>query len=167
MVAAVVILPLGYSNLAIRDSKQLSAPQRTALRQEIEHRALAWAVAVVSPQVIDALNILQASLLAMQIACDRLPVVPDLLLVDGNKPLPAYPHAQQSMVHGDAHYINIAAASILAKTHRDALMEQLDVEYPDYQWAKNKGYPTKAHKEALARYGLTPWHRLSFHPTLR
>lgn len=166
VVAAVVVLPMAYYNPAIRDSKLLSPQQRFKLRKEIELRALAWAVAAVAPRVVDALNVLQASLLAMQMACDKLPLIPDLLLVDGNKPLPAYPYAQQCVIHGDANYINIAAASILAKTHRDAIMERLDKIYPAYQWAKNKGYPTRAHKEALLRLGPTPWHRMSFHPAL-
>ena len=160
--AAVVILPEDYVNDALNDSKQLSAGQRYALRAEIERDALAWAVGVVTPEEIDEINILNASILAMHRALDQLKVRPEAIIVDGNrfKPYRFIPYT--TVVKGDGKYLSIAAASILAKTYRDDYMDRLAEEFPQYGWDGNKGYPTKAHREAIARYGVTPYHRKSF-----
>ena len=160
--AAAVILPRGFSDRWLCDSKALSASRRERMRERIEREAIAWRVAMVPPAVIDAINILRASVLAMQMAVDALPVRPALLLVDGNCFNTDGGLPYRTIVHGDALYASIAAASILAKTHRDELMETLDREYPGYGWAQNKGYPTENHRCALRRLGITPWHRLSF-----
>lgn len=162
VVAAAVILPNGFTCPELNDSKQLTEHERERLRPLIEREALAWAVAEVDNREIDAINILQASILAMHRAIDRLAVRPDFIIVDGNrfKPYGDTPHA--TIVKGDARYLSIAAASVLAKTHRDALMRRLHAEYPQYDWLKNKAYPTAAHREAIARYGVTPYHRLTF-----
>lgn len=159
---AAVILPPGFRCEELNDSKQLSEKKREALRVIIEREALAWAVVMVPPEEIDEINILNASILGMHRALDRLPVRPQHILVDGNrfKPYPDIPHT--TVVKGDGKYMSIAAASILAKTHRDELMMKLAGEFPRYDWDVNKGYPTKAHKEAIAKLGLTPHHRLSF-----
>ena len=160
--AAAVILPEDYVNDALNDSKQLSAGQRYALRAEIERDALAWAVGVVTPEEIDKINILNASILAMHRALDQLKVRPEAIIVDGNrfKPYRFIPYT--TVVKGDGKYLSIAAASILAKTYRDDYMDRLAEEFPQYGWDGNKGYPTKAHREAIARYGVTPYHRKSF-----
>ena len=160
--AAAVILPEDYVNDALNDSKQLSAKQRYALRAEIERDALAWAVGVVTPEEIDEINILNASILAMHRALDQLKVRPEAIIVDGNrfKPYRFIPYT--TVVKGDGKYLSIAAASILAKTYRDDYMDRLAEEFPQYGWDGNKGYPTKAHREAIARYGVTPYHRKSF-----
>lgn len=160
--AAAVILPEDYVNDALNDSKQLSAGQRYALRAEIERDALAWAVGVVTPEEIDEINILNASILAMHRALDQLKVRPEAIIVDGNrfKPYRFIPYT--TVVKGDGKYLSIAAASILAKTYRDDYMDRLAEEFPQYGWDGNKGYPTKAHREAIARYGVTPYHRKSF-----
>lgn len=162
VVAAAVILPDGFTCPELNDSKQLTEHERERLRPLIESEALAWAVAEVDNREIDAINILQASILAMHRAIDRLAVRPDFIIVDGNrfKPYGDTPHA--TIVKGDARYLSIAAASVLAKTHRDALMRRLHTEYPQYDWLKNKAYPTAAHREAITRYGVTPYHRLTF-----
>ena len=160
--AAAVILPPEYANAALDDSKQLTAKMRERLRAEVERDALAWAVARVEAPEIDRINILQASILAMNMAVERLAIRPELLLVDGNRFHTASGIPFRCVVKGDATYMSIAAASILAKTHRDACMEALDGEYPQYQWKKNKGYPTRAHREAIRQFGSTPWHRKSF-----
>lgn len=160
--AAAVILPPDYANAALDDSKQLTAKMRERLRAEVERDALAWAVARVEAPEIDRINILQASILAMNMAVERLAIRPELLLVDGNRFHTASGIPFRCVVKGDATYMSIAAASILAKTHRDACMEALDGEYPQYQWKKNKGYPTRAHREAIRQFGSTPWHRKSF-----
>lgn len=160
---AAVILPPGFSHPLLDDSKKLSERQRDTLRPIIESQALAWCVVMVSPAEIDRINILNASILGMQRAVSGLDIRPDHILVDGNrfKPHPdGIPHT--TVVHGDATYASIAAASILAKTHRDALMDTLAREYPQYGWAQNKAYPTKAHRQAIAQYGPTPYHRLTF-----
>ena len=157
--AAAVILPRGFSDRWLCDSKALSASRRERMRERIEREAIAWRVAMVPPAVIDAINILRASVLAMQMAVDALPVRPTLLLVDGNCFNTDGGLPYRTIVHGDALYASIAAASILAKTHRDELMETLDREYPGYGWAQNKGYPTENHRCALRRLGITPWHR--------
>ena len=160
--AAAVILPPGYNNPRLNDSKQLSARQRESLRREVERDALAWAVGIVTAEEIDQLNILRASILAMHRAVDQLTLRPEALLIDGNRfsPYPGIPHT--CIVHGDATYLSIAAASILAKTHRDEYMRQLHEQYPQYGWNRNFGYPTADHRRAIAQYGPTPFHRRSF-----
>lgn len=162
VVAAAVILPPGFSNELLNDSKQLSERQRNNLRHIIEQEATAWAVAFVTPEEIDKINILQASILAMHNAISRLSPKPDFLLIDGNRfnPYPGIPH--KCIVKGDATYMSIAAASILAKTHRDEYMSAIAKEYPQYGWERNKGYPTRDHRAAIAAHGTTPHHRLSF-----
>jgi ribonuclease HII len=162
VVAAAVILPRDYSHPFLNDSKQLSSKQRVALKTEIERDALAWAVAEVSHEQIDEINILKASFLAMHRAVDQLTVRPEHLLVDGNRfvPYPMIPHT--CIIKGDAHYLSIAAASVLAKTYRDDLMEQLGREFPAYGWAKNVGYPTPVHRAAIREFGPTRYHRMSF-----
>ena len=160
--AAAVILQKDYRNEMLNDSKQLSEKKRYLLREQIERDALAWAVGVVTPQEIDEINILNASFLAMHRALDQLAVRPEALLVDGNrfKPYRDLPHT--TVVKGDGKYMSIAAASILAKTYRDDYMLRLHEEYPVYHWDSNKGYPAKAHREAIRRHGVTPYHRMSY-----
>lgn len=160
--AAAVILPDGFENELLNDSKQLTEHQRYALRPLIEREAVAWAVGIVTPQEIDKINILNASILAMHRAVAQLKVAPQHLLIDGNrfKPYPGIPHT--TVVKGDATYMSIAAASILAKTYRDDYMLQLDKEYPQYGWRENKGYPTARHRAAIREYGTTPYHRLTY-----
>ena len=160
--AAAVILPEDYVNDNLNDSKQLSANRRYELRREIERDALAWAVGVVTPEEIDKINILNASILAMHRALDQLSVRPEAIIVDGNrfKPYRFIPYT--TVVKGDGKYLSIAAASILAKTYRDDYMDRLAEECPQYAWNVNKGYPTKTHREAIAKYGVTPYHRKSF-----
>lgn len=160
--AAAVILPKDYRNERLNDSKQLSEKKRYALRGEIERDALAWAVGVVSPQEIDRINILNASFLAMHRALDQLRLRPEVLLVDGNRFRPYRDLPHTTVVKGDGKYMSIAAASILAKTYRDDYMLRLHEEYPQYHWDANKGYPSKVHREAIRRYGVTPYHRMSF-----
>lgn len=162
VVAAAVVLPPDYAHPVLNDSKQLTRSQRDMLRVDIMRDALAWAVAEVSHEDIDRINILKASFLAMHRAVDALARRPEHLLVDGNRfvPYPMIPHT--CIVQGDAHYLSIAAASILAKTHRDSLMEKLGAEFPAYGWAQNVGYPTVAHRQAIRQFGPTKYHRLSF-----
>ena len=160
--AAAVILPPDFHNDLINDSKQLTERQREQLRPVIEHEALAWAVAMVSPQEIDRMNILRASITAMHRALDQLAIRPEGILVDGNRFYPYHDIPHTTIVKGDGKMLSIAAASILAKTHRDELMRQLDAEFPQYGWARNKGYPTPDHRAAIARYGATPHHRHTF-----
>ena len=160
--AAAVILPKDFKNELLNDSKQLSESKRYALRPVIEREALAWAVGVVTAGEIDTINILKASFLAMHRAVAKLSVLPESLLIDGNRftPYPDIPHT--CIVKGDGKYLSIAAASILAKTYRDDYMLQLADEFPEYGWAQNKGYPTRAHREAISKYGITPYHRKTF-----
>ncbi len=162
--AAAVILPQGFHHPLLNDSKQMTARARETLRQVIEQEAEAWAVCAVSAEEIDLLNILGASIAGMQRAVEKLRVKPDFLLVDGNRfrPYAGIPYA--TVVHGDATYASIAAASVLAKTARDAYMVQLAQKYPGYGWEHNFGYPTKEHIDAIRRLGWTPEHRRSFHP---
>ncbi len=162
VVAAAVILPPGYQNTLLNDSKKLSAARREYLRQEIEHEALAWAVAFVDNREIDRINILNAAILAMHRAIGQLQPQPELLLIDGNrfKPYPGIDH--RCVVKGDARFMSIAAASVLAKTHRDAYMQQQARQYPGYDWQRNKGYPTARHRQAIREQGITPLHRQSF-----
>jgi ribonuclease HII len=160
--AAAVILPPGFLSEELNDSKQLSEKKRYALRPLIEREAVAWAVGIVSAEEIDKINILNASILAMHRAVEQLTVRPEHLLIDGNrfKPYPGVPHT--TIIKGDGKYLSIAAASVLAKTYRDDYMQTLAQEYPAYLWNENKGYPTKAHRQALLQHGITPHHRKSF-----
>lgn len=170
--AAAVILPHDYQNELLNDSKQLTEKRRYLLREQIERDAIAWAVGIVSPEEIDKINILNASILAMHRALDQLSVRPEAIIVDGNRFKPykapsidgdlgeALPHT--CIVKGDGKYLSIAAASILAKTYRDDYMNKLAEEYPQYDWLSNKGYPTRKHREAIREYGITPYHRKSF-----
>lgn len=162
--AAAVILPEGFSHPRLNDSKKMTEKAREELRPIIEKEAIAWAVEKVSAEEIDRLNILWASVTGMQRAVLRLSVKPDFLLVDGNrfKPLDGYRYA--TVVHGDATYKSIAAASVLAKTYRDDYMRELAKKYPQYGWERNMGYPTPEHIAAIKTFGLTPEHRRSFHP---
>lgn len=160
--AAAVILPQDYSNDILTDSKQLSKSWRDELRKEIEAHALAWAVASVGNCEIDEINILNASILAMHRALDKLNQEPAFLLVDGNRFKPWRDVNFECIVKGDATFCSIAAASVLAKTHRDEYMETIHLEYPHYQWINNKGYPTRDHKNAINQFGITPYHRTSF-----
>lgn len=159
---AAVILPPDFDCPELNDSKQLSEKKRAQLRPIIEEKALAWAVVMVEPEEIDRINILQASITGMHRALDALSIRPDHILVDGNKFRKYNDIPHTTVVKGDATYMSIAAASILAKTHRDELMERLAEEYPNYGWAVNKGYPTKAHRAAITTHGITPYHRLTF-----
>ncbi len=160
--AAAVILPEDYVNDALNDSKQLTAKRRYELRDEIERDALAWAVGIVTPAEIDEINILNASILAMHRALDGLKLRPEAIIVDGNrfKPYNFIPYT--TVVKGDGKYLSIAAASILAKTYRDDYMDRLALEYPQYDWIDNKGYPTRKHRQAIAEYGITEYHRKTF-----
>lgn len=162
VVAAAVILPLDFSCPGLNDSKQLTELQRDELRIIIEQEAIAWAVALVDEKEIDEINILNASILAMHRAVDKLTVTPEFIIVDGNK-FKKYgniPH--QTIVKGDSKYLSIAAASVLAKTHRDELMMKLHGEFPQYGWDRNKAYPTIKHRQAIKQYGVSPYHRLSY-----
>jgi len=162
--AAAVILPPDLELPELNDSKQLSEKQRDRLRPIIEQHAVAWAVAMVSPAEIDRINILRASIRAMHLALGQLSITPQHIIVDGNKfsPYADIPHT--TVVKGDSKYMSIAAASILAKTHRDQLMMQLHNQYPQYGWNKNKGYPTPAHKLAIMEHGISEHHRRSYGP---
>ena len=181
--AAAVILPDDYHNEVLNDSKQLTEKARYQLREEIERDAIAWAVGICTAQEIDKINILHASYLAMHRAIDQLKVKPEALIIDGNRFDPYYPSVDHStidcyenmpllydchplphttIVKGDGKYLAIAAASILAKTYRDDFMNALAAEYPQYDWLSNKGYPTVKHREAIKKYGITPYHRVTF-----
>ncbi len=162
--AAAVILPPDFFHPLLNDSKKMSEKARDILREVIEREAVAWAVEEVSAEEIDSLNILWASVTGMQRAVRRLATKPDFLLVDGNRFRPMEGYGYATVVHGDATYASIAAASVLAKTWRDEKMRELDKLYPQYGWARNMGYPTEEHVAAIRRYGLTPEHRRSFHP---
>lgn len=160
--AAAVILPEGYVNADLNDSKKLTPRRRYELREVIERDALAWAVGEVTPGEIDEINILNASFLAMHRALDALKLRPEAIIVDGNRFKPYHDVPYNTIVKGDGKYLSIAAASILAKTYRDDYMDRLADEYPQYDWKSNKGYPTARHREAIARHGLTPVHRKTF-----
>ena len=160
--AAAVILPPDFKSELLNDSKQLSAKNRYALRPLIEQEAIAWGIGVVTAPEIDAINILKASFLAMHRAIDQLKVQPQALLIDGNRFTPYKEIPFTCMVKGDGRFLSIAAASILAKTYRDDYMLQLAEEYPSYGWQQNKGYPTRAHREAISKHGITPYHRKTF-----
>jgi ribonuclease HII len=160
--AAAVILPHDYKNKMLNDSKQLSEKQRDQLRPEIEKNAISWAVAYLDNREIDKINILNASISAMHRAIDNLSVEPELLLIDGNrfKLYKGIPH--KCIVKGDSLFMSIAAASVLAKTYRDEYMYKIHFEHPEYAWDKNKAYPTKFHRDAIIKYGITKYHRLSY-----
>jgi len=162
VVAAAVILPQNFECPLLNDSKQLTELQREALRPIIEKEALAWAVAEVDNHEIDEINILNASILAMHRAVQKLTTRPEFIIVDGNrfKPLEDIPH--QTIVKGDSKYLSIAAASVLAKTHRDELMQTLHTEFPHYDWDKNKAYPTLKHRASIREHGTTGYHRMTF-----
>ena len=183
--AAAVILPPEYTNDLLNDSKQLTEKRRYALREQIERDALAWAVGIVTPEEIDKINILNASILAMHRALDQLQIRPEAVIVDGNRFKPWIPKEDSGqpesdsarpsspsgksggvpytcIVKGDGKYLSIAAASILAKTYRDDYMNALAAEYPQYDWLSNKGYPTRKHRDAIRQYGITPYHRRSY-----
>lgn len=179
--AAAVIFPEDYQNDELNDSKQLTDKRRKLLREIIQRDAVAWAVGIVTPEEIDRINILNASILAMHRALDQLQVRPEAIIVDGNRFKPYRPVVDGSstqgskcgtqfpvniphttIVKGDGKYLSIAAASILAKTYRDDYMDELAKEYPQYDWLSNKGYPTKKHREAIRQYGITPYHRKTF-----
>ena len=162
VVAAAVILPSGFDYGMLNDSKKLSEKQRKKLRPLIENGALAWAVEMVSNEEIDKVNILNASFLAMNRAVQKLKMVPEHLLIDGNRFRPQTDIPFTCMVKGDGRFYSIAAASVLAKTWRDEYMEKIHPEFPAYDWVRNKGYPTRKHREAIARHGVTKFHRLSF-----
>lgn len=174
--AAAVILPRNYDSPLLNDSKKLSLKARYTLREQIQRDAISWAVGVVTPEEIDRINILHASFLAMHRAIAQLKIQPEALIIDGNRFDPYYPEANTSqpnhspkkplphtcIVKGDGKYQAIAAASILAKTYRDDYMDELDREYPVYDWKKNKGYPTPKHRAAIAEHGISPYHRRSY-----
>lgn len=168
--AAAVILSDKFNHPLLNDSKQLTQRQREELRPIIEQQAIAWAVAEVSHERVDEINVLNASFEAMEIAVTKLKKIPELLLIDGNRFKTTLNIPFECIVGGDGIYASIAAASVLAKTYRDDKMRELAIEYPEYAWENNKGYPTKAHRLAIAKYGLTPYHRLTFnnpaHPKL-
>ena len=160
--AAAVILPPDYQNPDLNDSKKLTDKKRKALREQIERDAVAWAVGIVTPDEIDKINILNASILAMHRALDQLKVRPEAVIVDGNRFKPYQDLPYTTIVKGDGKYLAIAAASILAKTYRDDNMDALAEEYPQYDWKSNKGYPTKKHRAAIKEFGVTPYHRMSY-----
>lgn len=163
--AAAVILPANYENALLNDSKQLSERKRYELRAIIERDALSWAVGVVTPEEIDTINILNASILAMHRALEQLAhrqPAPEAVIVDGNRFKPYRDLPYTTIVKGDGKYLSIAAASILAKTYRDDYMNRLAEEYPQYDWRSNKGYPTRKHREAIRLHGITPYHRKSY-----
>ena len=160
--AAAVILPPDYTNDDLNDSKKLTEKKRYLLRTQIQHDALAWAVGVVTPEEIDKINILNASILAMHRALDQLSVRPEAVIIDGNRFKPYQDLPYTTIVKGDAKYLSIAAASILAKTYRDDYMNELAQQYPQYGWQENKGYPTRQHREAIRQWGVTPLHRKSY-----
>ncbi|HUH46469.1 MAG TPA: ribonuclease HII [Arenibacter sp.] len=160
--AAAVILPSDYINLALNDSKLLTEAKRNLIRPHIETRALTYGIAHVYPEEIDRINILNASFLAMHKAIDQLLPTPEFIIVDGNRFTPYRDIPYACIIKGDAKYNSIAAASILAKTTRDRYMEKIHMEYPMYNWIRNKGYPTAEHREAIRKYGLTKYHRKSF-----
>ncbi|MBO7145648.1 MAG: ribonuclease HII [Salinivirgaceae bacterium] len=160
--AAAVILPPDFSNDKLNDSKQLTEKQRYQLRDVIMREAAAYAVAKLDAPQIDEINILNASIKSMHLALDQLKVRPEFIIVDGNRFKPYNDVKYQTIVKGDGKYLSIAAASVLAKTFRDDFMLQIDKEFPQYNWAKNKGYPTADHRDAIKKYGITPYHRRSF-----
>lgn len=162
VVAAAVILPDDFSHPLLNDSKKLSEEQRNLLRPLIESAAIAFGVGIVDNKIVDEINILQATYRAMHLATDHLKVLPDLLLIDGNRFRPYKNIAHKTIIKGDGKYMQIAAASVLAKTYRDEMMERLHLEFPAYNWQKNKGYPTIEHRKAVKEYGSCIYHRQTF-----
>jgi ribonuclease HII len=162
VVAAVVVLPKDYFHPKLTDSKKLSYQEREKIKKDIEKEALDYAIAEVSHTIIDKINILNASFLAMHHALDKLKIIPELILVDGNKFSPYKFISHQCVVKGDSKYFSIAAASVLAKCYRDDLMSELSKKFPEYAWDSNVGYPTMAHRKAIKEFGTTEWHRMSF-----
>lgn len=160
--AAAVILPHGYSNPLLNDSKKLTERNRDVLRAEIQNDALAYAVAFIDNEEIDQINILKASIKAMHVALSKLALEPEHIIIDGNRFYPYKEIEYQCIVKGDAKFLSIAAASVLAKTYRDDYMKELDKEFNHYSWKQNKGYPTKKHRDAIKIHGITPYHRKSF-----
>jgi len=162
VVAAAVILPKNFKNKILNDSKKLSEKKRDLLRPIIEKQAITWAIGIVSPKEIDKINILNASFLAMHRAIENLAARAELLIIDGNRfnPYPEIPH--ECIIKGDGKFMSIAAASVLAKTYRDDIMKELDLQFPDYHWKNNKGYPTKQHRKAIAEIGANKHHRKTF-----
>jgi ribonuclease HII len=163
--AAAVVLPEGFSNELLNDSKKLTEAQRYKLREVIQREAAAWAVGIVTAEEIDEINILRASILAMKRAVEQLKTSPEHLLIDGNRFTPYKNIPYTTVVKGDATYMSIAAASILAKTYRDDYMQKIAEEYPAYDWKNNKGYPTAKHRAAIKAHGATPHHRMTFNLT--
>ncbi|MCD8404416.1 ribonuclease HII [Tenacibaculum dicentrarchi] len=162
VVAAAVILPENFKHDLLNDSKQLSEKKRQELRPYIEKHALAYGVAFISHQEVDEINVLQASITGMHRAISKLSIQPEFIIVDGNKFNPYKDISHETIVKGDAKFMSIAAASVLAKTYRDEYMEKIHKEYPQYNWKKNKGYPTKEHRNAIREFGITPYHRKTF-----
>lgn len=160
--AAAVILPDNFKNDVLNDSKQLSELKRSTLKPIIESDALCYGVSHVFQEEIDQINILNASILAMHQSIDKLKTIPEFIIVDGNKFKPYKTIPYETIIKGDAKYLSIAAASVLAKTYRDSYMCKIHEEFPMYNWKKNKGYPTKEHREAIKKYGVTKYHRKSF-----
>ena len=160
--AAAVILPPDYKNEMLNDSKQLSEKKRDELRAEIERDAISFCVASMDNNEIDQINILKASILSMHKAVSGLKTIPQMLLIDGNKFIPYENIPHKCIIKGDATYMSIAAASILAKTYRDEFMYKIAKEFPEYHWEQNKGYPTKAHRDAIMEHGITKYHRISY-----
>ena len=160
--AAAVILPKNFKHAVLNDSKKLTAKQRSALKDEIIDSAIAWNVAFIDNNDIDEMNILRASIKAMHIAIGRLAKEPQFLLIDGNRLYPYKEIKYKTIIKGDGLFFSIAAASVLAKTFRDEYMQKIHFEFPEYGWDKNKGYPTPAHRAAIIKYGITPYHRKSF-----
>ena len=162
VVAAAVILPKDYHHKWLTDSKQLSKKKRTLIKDDILKDAISYAIAEINNKEVDKINVLRASFLAMHRALDQFSTLPELILVDGNRFIPYKNIPFECVIKGDSKYLSIAAASILAKTYRDQLMEQLAVEHPEYGWDRNAGYPTKEHRAAIKAYGVTNYHRMSF-----
>jgi len=162
VVSTAVILPDNFSNKILNDSKQMTQKNRLLLRDIILKEAVSYGIAEVSPEKIDEINILNASILGMHLSIAQLIPQPEFIMVDGNRFKPYQDIEHECFIRGDAKYLNIAAASVLAKTYRDELMEKLHKDFPVYHWAQNKGYPTQAHRDAIRKYGVTPHHRKSF-----
>ena len=162
VVAAAVILPLDYKHKLLTDSKLLSKKKRESIRKDILNDAIEYAISEIGNEEVDKINVLQASFLGMHRALDQLVQRPELILVDGNKFIPYHNIPYHCIIKGDGKYMSIAAASILAKTYRDDLMEKLSFSHPEYSWERNVGYPTKQHRKAIEKYGITPYHRRSF-----
>lgn len=162
VVAAAVILPPNFTHPILNDSKTISEKKRYELRKEIEEKALAFAVGIIDNRKIDEINILKASIMAMHKAIDNLKIIPEHIIVDGNKFIKYQNIPHQCIVKGDSKYYSIAAASILAKTYRDDIMKELHKKHPEYNWKQNKAYPTKEHRQAIKDFGVTPYHRMTF-----